>query len=78
MIFEVACLTVNSNTDLLLEQISKFKPKVVVVRDETAAKKISGKIPKGCELLTREDGLIKAALETEYDIFMVRWLGLPD
>ena len=73
--FEVACLTVNSNTELLLEQISKFNPKVVAVRDETAAKKISGKIPKGCELLTGEDGLIKAALETEYDIFMGAMVG---
>jgi len=41
--FEVTGLTINSNTDLLLEQISKFNPKVVVVKDENAAKKISGK-----------------------------------
>ncbi|MDZ7625336.1 MAG: 1-deoxy-D-xylulose-5-phosphate reductoisomerase [Ignavibacteriaceae bacterium] len=73
--FEVAGLTVNSNTELLIEQISKYNPKVVVVRDETAAKKISGKIPKGCELLIGEDGLIKAALETEYDIFMGAMVG---
>jgi len=73
--FEVACLTVNSNTELLLEQISKFNPKVVVIRDETAAKKISGKVPSSCELLIGEDGLIKAALETEYDIFMGAMVG---
>ena len=42
--FEVAGLTVNSNTELLLEQISKYKPKVVVVKDEIASKKISNKI----------------------------------
>ncbi len=73
--FEVSCLTVNSNTELLLEQIKKFKPKVVVVRDESAAKEIFGKIPKGCELLIGEEGLIKAALETEYDIFMGAMVG---
>jgi len=73
--FEVAGLTVNSNTDLLLEQINKYNPRVVVIRDETAAKKISGKIPKGCELLIGEEGLIKAALETEYDIFMGAMVG---
>ena len=73
--FEVAGLTVNSNTELLLEQISKYKPEVVVVRDVNAAKKISGKIPNGCELLIGEDGLIKAALETEYDIFMGAMVG---
>ena len=73
--FEVAGLTVNSNTELLLEQISKFNPKVVVVRDESAVKKISGKIPKSCELFVGEVGLIKAALETDYDIFMGAMVG---
>ena len=74
-IFQVTGLTVNSNTDLLLEQISKFNPKVVVVRDENAAKNISGKIPNSCELLVGENGLIKAALETDYDIFMGALVG---
>ncbi len=73
--FQVTGLTVNSNTDLLLEQISKFNPKVVVVRDENAAKKISGKIPKSCKFLVGENGLIKAALETDYDIFMGALVG---
>ena len=73
--FEVTGLTVNSNTELLLEQISKYNPKVVVVRDENAARNLSGKIPKGCELFVGEEGLIKAALETEYDIFMGAMVG---
>lgn len=73
--FEVSCLTVNTNTDLLLEQVSKYNPKVVVVRDEKAAKNISEKIPKSCELLTGEAGLIKAATEAEYDIFMGALVG---
>lgn len=73
--FEVSALSVNSNTDLLLEQIKIYKPKVVVVRDEKAAINISSKIPKGCELLIGEDGLIKAAVETEYDIFMGAMVG---
>jgi 1-deoxy-D-xylulose-5-phosphate reductoisomerase len=73
--FEVSGLTVNSNTELLLEQIKKFKPKVVVVRDENAAKKIYGKIPNGCELLVGEEGLIKASVDAEYDIFMGAMVG---
>jgi len=73
--FEVTGLSVNSNTELLLEQINKFKPKVVVVRDEKAAGNISGKIPTGCELLIGEEGLIKAAHETDYDIFMGAMVG---
>ena len=73
--FEVAALSVNSNTELLLEQIKIYKPKVVVVRDEKAAKNISSKIPKVCELLTGENGLIKAATEVDYDIFMGAMVG---
>jgi 1-deoxy-D-xylulose-5-phosphate reductoisomerase len=73
--FEVAGLTVNSNTELLLEQIKKFSPKVVAVRDKNAAKKISGKLPDSCELFVGEDGLIKASLEAEYDIFMGAMVG---
>jgi 1-deoxy-D-xylulose-5-phosphate reductoisomerase len=73
--FEVAGLTVNTNTKLLLEQINKYKPKVVVVRDEKAAGSISGKIPVGCELLVGEEGLIRSAIEADYDIFMGAMVG---
>jgi 1-deoxy-D-xylulose-5-phosphate reductoisomerase len=73
--FEVAGLTVNSNTELLLEQINKFNPKLVVVKDEHAAKKVAGKIPKACELLVGEKGLIKAAQGSDYDIFMGAMVG---
>jgi len=73
--FEVAGLTINSNTGLLIEQIKKFNPKVVVVRDEKAAKNIFGKIPDSCELLIGEEGLIKAAKETDYEIFMGALVG---
>lgn len=73
--FKVTGLTVNSNTELLLEQIKLFKPEVVAVKDEQCAKKISGKIPKNCNLLVGEDGLVKAAVEAEYDIFMGAMVG---
>ncbi|NUM63161.1 MAG: 1-deoxy-D-xylulose-5-phosphate reductoisomerase, partial [Ignavibacteriaceae bacterium] len=35
----------------------------------------SGKIPKNCNLLVGEDGLVKAAVEAEYDIFMGAMVG---
>jgi len=73
--FEVACLTVNSNTELLLEQIKIYKPRVVVVRDEKAAKDISARNSNDCELLVGEHGLIKAAVEADYDIFMGAMVG---
>ncbi len=73
--FEVVGLTVNSNTDLLLEQVKKYKPAVVVVKDEPASKKIKNKLPGNCELLTGEAGLLKASSETDYDIFVGAMVG---
>ena len=73
--FEVTGLTVNSNTELLLEQIEKFNPGVIVVRDRNAANKISNTLPPGCQLFIGEEGLIKASTETEYDIFMGAMVG---
>ena len=73
--FEVSGLTINSNTELLLEQIRKYKPRVVVVRDKNAAKRISDKLPDGCNLFVGEEGLIKASIEAEYDIFMGAMVG---
>jgi 1-deoxy-D-xylulose-5-phosphate reductoisomerase len=73
--FEVAGLSINSNTELLVEQINKFNPKLVVIRDEKSANKVAKKIPNGCELLVGEKGLIKAAQESDYDIFMGAMVG---
>jgi 1-deoxy-D-xylulose-5-phosphate reductoisomerase len=73
--FEVSGLTVNSNTELLLQQTKKYKPRVVVVRDKNAAQRISDKLPDGCNLFVGEEGLIKASIEAEYDIFMGAMVG---
>ncbi len=77
--FNVSALTVNSNTGLLLEQINEFKPDVVVVKEKNAAKKVEHQLPANCKLLVGIDGLINAAADVEYDIFvgaMVGYAGL--
>ena len=77
--FNVSALTVNSNTQLLLEQINEFKPDLVVVKDKDAAEKVKHQLPANCNLLVGIDGLINAASEVEYDIFvgaMVGYAGL--
>jgi len=73
--FEVVGLTINSNIDLLLEQVKKYSPKVVAVKDESASQKIEGKLPKDCQLLTGEDGLLMASSEADYDIFVGAMVG---
>jgi 1-deoxy-D-xylulose-5-phosphate reductoisomerase len=73
--FEVVGLTINSNINLLLEQVRKYSPKIVAVKDESASKKIEDKLPKDCQLLTGEDGLLKASSEADYDIFVGAMVG---
>jgi len=77
--FNVSALTVNSNTKLLLEQIEEFKPDMVIVKEEDAAKDVKSQLPRNCNLLVGVDGLISSASEVEYDIFvgaMVGYAGL--
>jgi 1-deoxy-D-xylulose-5-phosphate reductoisomerase len=77
--FNVSALTVNSNTRLLLEQIEEFKPDTVIVKEKDAAEKVKHQLPANCKLLVGIAGLISAASEVEYDIFvgaMVGYAGL--
>ncbi len=73
--FEVTALTANSNTDLLLAQVNEFKPSVVAVKEEYAAEKIKDLLPQGCKLYTGSEGLLSAASESDYDIFVGSMVG---
>ena len=73
--FEVAALTVNTNVDLLVDQIKKFKPEYVAVRNKNAAQRIVSQLPQGTKLLIGEEGLIEAAASCEYDIFVGAMVG---
>jgi len=73
--FRVTALTVNSNISLLLEQIEKFKPEIVSVKDENAAAKLKNKLPAGCRFFSGEKGLIEASAEADYDIFIGAMVG---
>ena len=73
--FEVAALTVNANVDLLLEQIKKFKPKYIAVRNKTAAQKIVSHLPPDTKLFIGEEGLLEAAAHCEYDVFIGAMVG---
>jgi 1-deoxy-D-xylulose-5-phosphate reductoisomerase len=77
--FRVTALTVNTSTDLLLEQVNEFNPEYVVIKDETAAESVGTQLPENCRILTGEQGLLTVATEADYDIFvgaMVGYAGL--
>lgn len=73
--FKVSALTVNTNTTLLLEQVNEFKPGWVVVKNKEAAINLENQLPAGCKLLVGTAGLITAASEIDYDIFLGAMVG---
>jgi 1-deoxy-D-xylulose-5-phosphate reductoisomerase len=77
--FNVSALTLNTNINLLLEQVEEFKPELVVVKEKAAAEQVKNQLPSNCQLLVGSEGLMNAASEAEYDIFvgaMVGYAGL--
>jgi len=59
--FSVEVLATNSNVELFAKQIKKFKPKLAVLADETAYKKLSARKFKGTELAGGRQAFIDAA-----------------
>ncbi len=73
--FEITALTINTKIDLLEPQIHEFNPKAVVVKDEKLGREIERKINGKCEVLVGEQGLIDAAKNLDYDIFVGAMVG---
>ncbi|MBQ4403829.1 MAG: 1-deoxy-D-xylulose-5-phosphate reductoisomerase [Selenomonadaceae bacterium] len=59
--FYVEVLTANSNVELFARQIKEFRPRVAVLADEAAYKKLSRKKFRGTELAGGRQALIDAA-----------------
>ncbi|MBQ3451546.1 MAG: 1-deoxy-D-xylulose-5-phosphate reductoisomerase, partial [Selenomonadaceae bacterium] len=59
--FSVEVLTANSNVELFARQIKEFRPRVAVLADEAAYKKLSRKKFRGTELAGGRQALIDAA-----------------
>jgi len=58
--FSIRGLSTNSNTDILYQQIKKFHPAFVCVRDKLAASDLESKLDSKIKLLTGEEGLEEA------------------
>ena len=71
---DVFALSVNSNIDLLLEQIEEFKPEVVGVHDAEKAKELQSKTD--VKVLTGPNMLDEIAVMDGYDTFITATVGL--
>jgi len=76
--FEVVGLSGWENTRLLKEQISFFKPKVVVVKNEDTAKRLRKELNNlnNIKILWGIDGLIKISILEDIDITVVAITGI--
>jgi 1-deoxy-D-xylulose-5-phosphate reductoisomerase len=73
--FSVEALTVNSNIDLLEQQIEEFSPSLVVARDEKKAEELIKRIGSKVKVLSGDEGLLEAASDCDYDILVSSLVG---
>ncbi len=73
--FRASYLTTNTNTELLLEQIRRFKPLGVVVLDRRAGEEFRRELASGTELLVGEEGLLEVVRRDTVDIVISSLVG---
>ncbi|MDP4117325.1 MAG: 1-deoxy-D-xylulose-5-phosphate reductoisomerase [Bacteroidota bacterium] len=77
--FNVAALSINSNTALLQQQVIEFEPETVIINDYQAYQEFKS-LGLNCKVLFGEQEMCNAAAAMEYDIFLgaiVGFAGLP-
>jgi 1-deoxy-D-xylulose-5-phosphate reductoisomerase len=73
--FRVVALTGGRNVDRLVEQAHRFRPELVVVRDEPVASALRGRVPAATRILHGRDGLIAASRHDEASIVVCALVG---
>jgi len=73
---QVLGLTTNTNIELLLEQIKKFKPKVVAVMDENKAMELKKRVGDKVSVLKGIEGLISVATLSDVEIVVTAVVGM--
>jgi len=73
--FKIAGLSVNSNSELLLEQAREFHPEYVIVGNKKIADEIKNHLPIKTKLLIGQSGLVEAAKNFDYDIMVSALVG---
>jgi 1-deoxy-D-xylulose-5-phosphate reductoisomerase len=73
--FRLTYLTGHRNIELLQEQIRRFEPRAVVVRDESNATVLRNRIKQSTEVLVGEDGLREIVSRDDVDIVISSLVG---
>ena len=74
--FELICLTANTNSSLLLQQIEKFKPKSICIVDLDSYEQIKNELDSfDVEVLTGRSGLLEISKRDNVDIILNALVG---
>ena len=73
--FQVVGLAAGRNAVRVLEQIVRFRPRIVSVADEAAAREVRAAAPRGVEVLAGEEGAIAVASHAEVDFVLAAISG---
>ena len=73
--FRVTCLTAHRNTELLAEQVRRFKPRVVVVADSERVGTLRALVDGTTEVLCGDAALLEAVTRSDVDIVISALVG---
>ena len=73
--FEVVALAAGRNAVRLAEQVRRFRPRLVSVADEAAARELRALVPQGVEVLAGDAGAVRAASLPEVDLVIAAISG---
>jgi 1-deoxy-D-xylulose-5-phosphate reductoisomerase len=73
--FRVSYLTAQRNIDLLRQQINQFRPRGVVVHDESAAALLRASVNGATEVLAGDEGLLEVVSRTDVDLVLSALVG---
>lgn len=73
--FKLQALTVNRNIDILIQQITAFKPLKVAVANEQYRGKLAASVGKRVDIYAGREGLEKIASDKDVDIVVIALSG---
>jgi 1-deoxy-D-xylulose-5-phosphate reductoisomerase len=73
--FEVVALAAGKNVARLAEQARRFRPRLVAVADDAAARELRGALPAGVEVVPGDEGAVRAACHPDVDFVLAAIAG---
>ncbi|MFK7695800.1 1-deoxy-D-xylulose-5-phosphate reductoisomerase [Paenibacillus sp. HJGM_3] len=73
--FRLEALAAGSNVDLVVEQIRRFRPKLVSMADRDGAERVKQAAGTGVRVVYGEEGLIEAAAATDAELVVTAMVG---